>query len=201
MFSQTLRETLKRDYGVHIGIYTYGTSLRPGILPRGTRIGNYCSIADGLIVLRRNHPSERVSQHPLFFNHQCGLVLADTIHSISDNPLTVGHDVWIGANVLITPGCKTIGNGAIVAAGTVVTSDVPAFAIVGGVPGRLIRWRFTEDVMALIEESCWWLHSLGDLIDLMPLFEQPMNIEIAQKLRDTLAGMVSKLGPAMAPPL
>lgn len=181
MLSHTL-QILMQQYDVIIGIYSYGACLKPGVLPMGTRIGNYCSIADGLQVLRRNHPTNRLSQHPLFFNHKVGLIPEDTISSIAENPLCIGHDVWIGANVIITPGCKTIGNGAVVAAGAVVTKDVPAFAVVGGGAAKLIRWRFSEEIQKCIEDSQWWLRSLSELIEWMPLFEKPVDVVSAQSV-------------------
>jgi hypothetical protein len=110
------------------------------------------------------------------------LVPKDTIPSNAENPLVIGHDVWIGANVTIVPGCKTIGNGAVVAAGAVVTGDVPAFAIVGGVPAKFIRWRFPPDVQSCIEDSQWWLRPLSDLVPHMSWFEQPINAGLAALL-------------------
>lgn len=186
IFSRTLREILRLQYDVNVGIYSYGPCLRPGVLPPGTRIGNYCSIADGLKVLRRNHPVDRLSLHPFFFNRRLGLVLNDSIRSVEDNPLTIGHDAWIGANVIIAPGCQVIGNGAVVAAGAMVADDVSAFAIVGGVPAQLIRWRFPVNIQQCIEESRWWLRPLNELVEHMSCFELPINEEMACKLKQAV---------------
>jgi virginiamycin A acetyltransferase len=182
MFSQSLRVILSRHYDVAVGMYSYGECLKPGLLPPGTRIGNYCSIADGLLVLRRNHPIDRLSQHAVFFNHVVGLVLNDNIDSIESNPLVIGHDVWIGSRVIVTPGCKSIGNGAVVAAGAVVTADVPAFEVVGGVPAKRIRSRFPAEVQCAVEESQWWLRPLSEFSDWLAWFQQPLNAIDAQKL-------------------
>ena len=182
MFSKTLRKILKQHYEVDVGIYSYGPCLQPGLLPPKTIIGNYCSIAEGLKIFRRNHPFERLSQHPLFFNHDVGLILKDTIESIESNPLTIGHDVWIGAEVIVTPGCKRIGNGAVVAAGTVVSENIPPFAIVGGVPAKIIRYRFSIEIQKCIEESKWWLRELSELVEKMPIFLHPIDSEIAHQL-------------------
>jgi virginiamycin A acetyltransferase len=184
MFSRTIREALSLYYGVHVGMYSYGPCMQFGSLPIGTRIGNYCSIADGLRVFRRNHPLNRLSQHALFFNYQAGLITRDTIDNVEANPLIIGHDVWIGANVIIAPGCKIIGNGAVIGAGAVVAEDVPAFAIVGGVPAKLIHWRFNEDIQQCLEKSQWWLRPLCDIVYFLPLFEKTIDLEIAQKLEN-----------------
>lgn len=181
MFSQTLRLILNRYYDVVVGKYSYGECLKPGMMPSGTRIGNYCSIADGLMVLRRNHPINRLSQHALFFNHELGLVPRDSIGSIENNPLVIGHDVWIGSRVIVTPGCRTIGNGAVVAAGSVVTADVPPFEVVGGVPAKRIRARFPAEVQRAIEESQWWLRPLGEFSEWLAWFQRPLNVLDAQK--------------------
>lgn len=89
-------------------------------------------------------------------------------HSLSDNALiykklTVGHDVWIGANAIILPGCCNIGNGAIIGAGSIVTKDVPPYSIVAGNPARMIRMRFPQQVIASLEASEWWLLSKAEL--------------------------------------
>src|ERR1017187_10039206 len=125
MWSQTFRDLLREHYDVEVGLHSYGPALWPGNLPRGTRVGNYCSFADGVQVLRRNHPIDRLSQHPFFFNAAVGLLSRDKIQAVTDNPLHIGHDVWIGQNVLIAPGCTSVGNCAVVAAGAVVSKDVP----------------------------------------------------------------------------
>ena len=115
-FSESLRQILARYHGVQVGKYSYGSCLKPGVLPKGTRVGRYCSFAIGLKVFRRNHPITGVSQHPFFYNHTLGLVENDAISAVEDNPLIVGADVWIGDGVTILARCKSIGIGAVVAA-------------------------------------------------------------------------------------
>ncbi len=180
MHSYSLRVILSRYYQVEVGQYTYGPCLKPGFLPPGTVIGNYCSFAEGINFFRRNHPKDRLSTHPFFYNHSLGFVRSDTIHAIADNPLRIGHDVWIGFNAMILPNCRAIGNGAIVGAGAVVTKDVPAFGIVVGNPGKLIGYRFTPEMAATIVKSTWWLKSieaLGQNIDLFLHQADPATIE------------------------
>ncbi len=177
MWSATFRELMRAHYGVEIGMHSYGPGLRPGDIPPGTRIGNYCSVAGGLVVFRRNHPTDRVSQHPFFFSAAEGLLDHDTIPLVQDNPLTIGHDVWIGEKTVIAPRCRSIGDSAVVASGAVVTSDVPAFAVVGGVPARLMRWRVPEELRAAWVQSGWWLKPVSELAEFLDAFVGPFSLD------------------------
>lgn len=168
MYSQTWRRILQTAHGVTVGRYSYGDILKPGLLPPGTVVGRYASIGTGLIVRRRDHPLERPSLHPFFYNSRLGLLKQDTIQNDRDNPLTVGHDAWIADRVTILSGCRQIGNGAVIAAGAVVTRDVPAYAIVAGVPARVIRMRFDDRRISAIEASRWWEADIATLIRTPP---------------------------------
>ena len=175
--SRALRRILEDQYGVLVGDYSYGPCLKPGELPPGTRIGRYCSLGPGIQVFRRNHPKDWLSLHPFFYNCRLGLVERDLIARNEDNPLTIGHDVWIGAATIILPGCRTIDNGAIIGAGAVVTKDVPAFAIVAGNPAKIIGYRFPEALREKIEESRWWEKSLAELGPHAPAFVGSLSAE------------------------
>jgi virginiamycin A acetyltransferase len=186
MWSATYRELMLKYYGVEIGMHSYGDSLSPGQLPEGTRIGNYCSLAAGITIFRRNHPTSRFSQHPFFFNANSGLVEDDTIEAVRDHPLIVEDDVWIGANTIITPRCETIGLGAVVGAGAVVTRDVPPFTIVAGNPARQIGERFSPEIQSVLVASRWWEYSLPHLVPVLPVFLRDATLENAQRLREHL---------------
>jgi acetyltransferase-like isoleucine patch superfamily enzyme len=164
MCSDSWRDILRRFHGIEVGAYSYGDILTPGILPRGSRVGAWCSVGTGLIVRRRDHPVERSVMHAFFYNSHLGLLPQDSIPRDEDNPLEIGHDVWIGDRVTILSGCRRIGNGAVLAAGSVVTRDVPAYTIVGGVPAKALRDRFPEAKAAALEASRWWEKSLSDLV-------------------------------------
>lgn len=168
MQSLTWRDILRRHHGVEVGRYSYGDILRPGCLPPGTRVGAYCSVGAGLIVRRRDHPVDRPILHPFFYNKALGLLEKDTIPAVEANPLSVGHDVWIGDRVTILGGCRSIGNGAVVAAGAVVTRDVAPYTVVAGVPARSLRPRFDAGRIAEIEASRWWEHDIAALIETPP---------------------------------
>jgi acetyltransferase-like isoleucine patch superfamily enzyme len=158
-YSATLRHIFSRYHRVVVGAYSYGDCFVPGVLPPGSEVGRYVSIASALRVFARNHPTTWLSMHPFFYNAQLGIVPHDLI---SNGRLWIGHDAWIGDRVTITPGCSRIGIGAVVGAGSVVTRDVPDFAIVAGNPARLIRFRFPENTRKAIIESQWWSLPVSD---------------------------------------
>ena len=164
MQSATWRDILQTYHAVSVGRYSYGAILTPGVLPPATRVGNYCSVGSALIVRRRDHPTDRPFLHPFFYNSALGLLRRDSIPLDRDNPLSVGHDVWIGDRVTILSGCKIIGNGAVIAAGAVVTRDVAPYTIVAGVPARPLRQRFDAALITALETSRWWERDIAALI-------------------------------------
>ncbi|MRX63334.1 CatB-related O-acetyltransferase [Maribacter luteus] len=139
----------------HIGSYSY---INFGTLIQNTTIGNYCSIAHGVKMGLGSHPLHLFSTSPIFYKKQNALgvqVLNEDVEFQEYAPITIGNDVWIGANAIIMDGVK-IGNGAVVAAGAVVSKDVPAYAVVGGVPAKLIKYRFDDELRNKLESSKWW---------------------------------------------
>lgn len=121
-------------------------------------IGKFCCIGPGCTLGTSNHPSAGfVSVHPVFYSmrKQVGVTFADRDYFEEQRPVTIGNDVWIGTNGIVLDGV-TIGDGAIIAAGAVVTKDVPAYAIYGGVPAKLLRYRFDDQTIALLLRYRWW---------------------------------------------
>jgi virginiamycin A acetyltransferase len=163
MHSQTLRQILKEQYDVDLGMYSYGPIVTPGCLPPGTVIGRFCSFGPEIEVIRRNHPTKRMSLHPLFYDHRVGVFESDKVIDPKDNPLHVENDVWVGLRAVILPNCRKIGNGSTIGAGAIVTKDVPSFSIVAGNPAKVIGYRFEPAICKAIEETKWWSHSLTTL--------------------------------------
>ncbi|MFQ5654906.1 MAG: CatB-related O-acetyltransferase [Planctomycetota bacterium] len=181
-FSRTLREILARYHRVKVGMYSYGSCMIPGNFPPGTVVGNYCSTARSIRIYRRNHPIDRISQHPFFYNSDLGLLDNDSIETDVDNPLRIGNDVWIGDQVVILPRCRTIGDGAVVGAGSVVTRDVEPFTVIAGNPARLLRKRFGEPLEAQVRSSHWWDLAISELAKDLPAFLAPATSEVLEKV-------------------
>ena len=154
MYSLSLRAILLRYYGVEVGEYSYGSLLEPGRADQFTRIGRYVSIGPGVRRFGASHPMDRPSMHPFWYNPALGLV--DPDQDVVRSSCEIGADSWIGANVTILPGCKRIGIGAVVGAGSVVTKDVADFAVVVGNPGRVIAQRLESEARrGLLESEPW----------------------------------------------
>lgn len=123
------------------------------------KIGKFCCIAANARINALEHPLERVSQHKMTYRaneYFLGAKLDSEFRALRQGKLVeTGNDVWIGHGAIIKPGVK-IGHGAVVAAGAIVTRDVPAYAIVAGVPARFLRWRFEPKVSARIIALAWW---------------------------------------------
>ena len=123
---------------------------------QGVEIGSFCSIAHHVFLQEEFHNSQRTTTYFIERNLLGQPELPEAL--ITKGPIRIGHDVWIGAGAQVLSGV-TIGDGAIVAAGAIVTRDVAPYAVVAGNPARLIRYRFEPDRIAQLLEVQWWLWS------------------------------------------
>lgn len=132
-------------------LYGYG--------PQRLVIGRYCAIAAGtrFLMAGGDHPAEGVSTFPFtIFGGEWAERTLDVVTALpSRGDTVVGNDVWFGYQALVMPGVR-IGDGAVVAAGAVVTADVPPYAVVGGNPARLIRRRFDDADVDRLRRAAWW---------------------------------------------
>lgn len=150
--SPTIRKLYKQYRNIEVGYGSYGgwmTELFEG----PATIGNYTSIGRNLRRIPYNHHTDYATTHPIAFNPLFGLVEKDDREKVH---LSIGNDVWIGDYVTILPSCTSIGNGAVIGAGAVVTKDIPPYEIWGGVPAHFIKKRFSDDIIVELENSKWW---------------------------------------------
>ena len=121
-------------------------------------VGKFCCLGPEIIAGLGRHPSsDYVSSHPVFYspNAQAGITFADKSYFKETDEINIGNDVWIGARAIILDGVS-IGDGAIVASGAVVTTNIPPYAIVGGVPAKLIKYRFQPAQIKTLLAIKWW---------------------------------------------
>jgi virginiamycin A acetyltransferase len=170
--------------GTRIGKFSY---LNVGCVIYGhSTIGRFCSLGRNVEVGLAEHPSHFLSTHPfqvarsLFMSHP-GYAAIKRKPWRFHRPTTIEHDVWIGAKACISGGV-TIGTGAIVAATAVVTRDVPPYAIVGGVPARVIRYRFSPRIIERLLALAWWDLPLEKLSDL-PFDDIEACVEALEMIR------------------
>ena len=165
-----------------------GTSIGRYSKVRQAQIGRYCSVAWDVTIGAPAHPLNRISTHAFAYRKQFGLVQQDL--PFPQKVTTIGNDVWIGCSAILISGV-TVGDGAVIGAGAVVTKDVPPYAVVAGVPARKLRDRFPPALQQVLLESAWWNWSPEKLRRLLPIFQQEIDHLSPQELAARL-GMDDK---------
>lgn len=152
---------------VKIGKYTY---LSPNtVIESNVEIGNYCSLAPHVHIGPGEHYMNYVTTHPILFDPvwRKKVNLVEKQHYVRTIKKTelktiIGNDVWIGLNVIILRGVK-VGNGAVIGAGSIVTKDIPDYAVVAGNPAKIIKYRFNKDIIKKLTDSCWWEDDINNI--------------------------------------
>ena len=155
-----------------LGDYSY--MMQDGIT-WAARIGKFANIAAHVRINATNHPIERATLHHFTYRSNDYWPEEERDESFFDwrraHAVTIGHDVWIGHGATILPGVH-VGNGAVIGSGAVVTHDVDAYTIVGGVPARLIRRRFSKEIGERMDRLAWWDWSHERLRRALPDFRK-----------------------------
>lgn len=120
-----------------------------------TTVGAFCSIGANVALGPSQHPSNWLSTAPFQYVDYKRIIPNQKLYKYSFEPVTVGNDVWIGNNVIVKDGVK-IANGCIIGSNVVVTHDTPPYAIMGGVPARVIKYRFSPTIIKQLEKLRWW---------------------------------------------
>ncbi len=160
-----------------------GTYIATNAYISHTNIGKFCSIGPNFLCGYGFHPTNGISSSPVFYStrKQAGFTFSEFDKCEERKIITIGNDVFIGMNVTILDGI-TIGDGAVIGAGAVVTKDIPPYAVAVGCPVKIIKYRFSEEIIGSLIESRWW--DQGDAI----LQEVEKNFFDVEKFLEVIKG-------------
>lgn len=168
---------------VSVGKYSYGPIVVRswGSLNEKLRIGNFVSIASGVkFILGGNHNIDTITTYPFKVKF-----LDEKMEAWSKGSVIIKDDVWIGMDAIIMSGV-TIEQGAIIAAGSVVTKDIPPYAIVGGNPAKIIKYRFSKEIVQEMKKIEWNKIKIDNIKNIREELYKSLDLEILEKIKTEL---------------
>jgi len=164
--------------------YSY---ISPNSKIHSATIGKFCSIGPHVIVGYGEHPISFLSTSPLFYygTQKFDIKIALKDYFNHHEKVIIKNDVWIGANVYVKNGI-TIGNGAVIAAGATIIKDVPDYAIMGGVPAKIIKYRFDNETIEMLLKLKWWDWEISKIEKYHDLFVREDFKNILDKLESEI---------------
>ena len=167
-------------YHSQIGDYTYtGRNLTCWY----AHVGKFCSISWNVSIGGANHDYEKICQHAFLYARQFGLLEGEPLYDRFNTKCIIGNDVWIGCNAVI---CRdvTIGDGAVIAAGAVVTKNVDPYTVVAGVPAKVIKRRCSKALADRLIKAQWWNLPTSFIKENFVLFGEPINEESVERIEE-----------------
>lgn len=171
---------------LNVGRCTYCAS-EVYIASWNTSIGAFCSIGQNVRLGHGEHPLNFLSTSPYLYSGVLGYKMENTPHhnefrAKAIQPISIGNDVWIGDNVIVKNGV-TVGDGVVIGAGAIVTKDVPPYAIVAGVPAKIIRYRFSEDILRRLLATKWW-ELPDEIIKTLPYDDMEACLSLLETIKE-----------------
>lgn len=150
-----------------------------------SEIGKFCSVSWNVTIGPANHDYNRITSHDFLYNDYYGINEGIEIYDRFNKKTIIGNDVWIGTNAIVLNGVR-IGNGAVIGANTVVTKDVPPYAIFVGNPGKVIKFRFEKEIINQLESIKWWDWPLNKIKENFNLISRNPTEDILKKLQNSI---------------
>ena len=155
---------------------------------QATEIGSFCALSWNLHIGGDNHDYKLLSTHPFFHDMSWGIADDKEYHKEYHEweyrqPCSIGNDVWMGNDVCVNRNVH-VGDGCVIGAGAVITKDIEPYSIVVGVPGVVVKKRFSDDIIERLLRLKWWDFNVEIIKDNLDVFKRPLNEEMLEKLEE-----------------